>query len=273
MLPLIADYSTSRYVYPNTPNPAQYILRSTIFTDIYTSTIKHAASSFNMTGPLNIESSNRDFNLNILGSARIIPYQGQTLTPSIDLNNIDIYTQDSIIIPNTNHTISVRNSTITFNEGELTINRIYNSPLYGRIGINTLMPNYSLDIAQGNARKPTGTAWINPSDSRIKQYITDVDNTAIYNKVSSLRLVSYSFIKEYCESHKIPIENTIGFLSQEVEKIFPKSVTEQEEAGYSNFKSLDIDQLYKAKFKVTQILLQKFSTLQSRLLNLTKESS
>jgi hypothetical protein len=99
MLPLIADYSTSRYVYPNTPNPAQYILRSTIFTDIYTSTIKHAASSFNMTGPLNIESSNSDFNLNILGSARIIPYQGQTLTPSIDLNNIDIYTQDSIIIP------------------------------------------------------------------------------------------------------------------------------------------------------------------------------
>ena len=45
-----------------------------------------------------------------------------------------------------------------------------------------------------------------------------------------------------------------------------------DEFGYRDFKSLDIDQLYKAKFRVTQGLLYRLSTLQMRLDRLSKES-
>jgi hypothetical protein len=222
---------------------------------------------------LNINSSNTQFNLNIIGSAKITPYQGQAVVPSIDMNNMDIFTRDNTITPTISHTISARYSTITFNEGELTISRIYNSLQYGRVGINTITPGYSLDIAIGDARKPTGTTWINPSDIRIKTSIADADLIAASQKVSSLRLVSHKWSEEYCKVRKLSNNTTIGFLSQEVEKVFPKSVSEESEFGYSNFKCLDIDQLYKAKFGVTQSLLQKISTLEMRIFKLSKESS
>jgi hypothetical protein len=63
----------------------------------------------------------------------------------------------------------------------------------------------------------------------------------------------------------------MGFLSQEVEKIFPDSVSEMSENGFSDFKSLDTDQLYKAKFALTQNLLSRLEDLKTRL-NALKES-
>jgi hypothetical protein len=168
--------------------------------------------------------------------------------------------------------MSARFSTINFNEGQLTISRVYNSLIYGQVGINIEDPEYALDIGIGDARKPIGTTWINPSDSRIKQCISDVDFSFVEKQISNLRLVSYRWSEEYRAIRTLADNPTIGFLSQEVQKIFPKSITEMDEFGYRDFKSLDIDQLYKAKFRVTQGLLYRLSTLQMRLDRLSKES-
>jgi hypothetical protein len=68
------------------------------------------------------------------------------------------------------------------------------------------------------------------------------------------------------------LNRTIGFLSQEVEPIFPDAVTMLPENGIDDFRSLDMDQIYKAKFAVTQNLIGRASTLQMRLNRLLKES-
>jgi hypothetical protein len=194
----------------------------------------------------------------------------QVITPSIQLPNFSIYARDDPIRTIGNQSLSVRFSSIVFNEGDLTLKRRYNSQLTGVVGINTVTPVYSLDIAIGEARKPSGTQWITGSDKRIKAQITNANTQAVLEQVSSLRLVTHTWTEPYRSVHGLSDEPTLGFLSQEVEKVFPSSVYLTDEAGFSNFRSLELDQLYKAKYGLTRQLLFRASTLQSRINNLLK---
>jgi hypothetical protein len=194
----------------------------------------------------------------------------QVITPSIQLPNLSIYARNDPVRTIGNQSLSVRFSSIIFNEGDLTLKRRYNSQLTGLLGINTLTPSYSLDIGIGDARKPSGTQWITGSDKRIKDHITDANAGTVLEQVFSLRLVSHTWTQPYRSVHGLSDQATLGFLSQEVEQVFPSSVYLTDEAGFSNFRSLELDQLYKAKYGVTRQLLFRASTLQSRINNLLK---
>jgi len=194
----------------------------------------------------------------------------QVITPSIRLPNISIYARDDPVRNPDKFNLSVRFSSIVFNEGDLTLKRRYNSQLTGLLGINSLTPEYSLDIGIGDARKPSGTQWITGSDQRIKTQITDANIELVLEQVSSLRLVTHTWTEPYRSVHALSDQHTLGFLSQEVEQIFPSSVYLTHEAGFSNFRSLELDQLYKAKYGLTRQLLFRASTLQSRINNLLK---
>ena len=176
--------------------------------------------------------------------------------PSIQFPTFDIY--DSGNPTNSRYSLLAQNSSIIFNNA-FTIKRP------GLIGINTRTPEYALDIGDGNARKLNGTMWINPSDHRIKNIIQDANQTTLFNKISSLRLVSYTWEDHYRSSHSLTDDIQLGFISQEVENVFPNSILHKSEEGYDDFRSLDTDQILKAKFGLTQQLLQKVSTLQSRI--------
>jgi hypothetical protein len=153
------------------------------------------------------------------------------------------------------------------------LKRFYENKNYAYVGINVPVdPTYSLDIGIGDARKPTGVTWITASDSRVKQNISSADILLATQQISSLRLVSYKWSEPYRSKCQLSSDRTIGFLSQEVEQIFPSSVSQMEEHGYTNFKSLDIDQLYKAKYMVTHSVLKRVENLQMRLNTLMKES-
>ena len=88
----------------------------------------------------------------------------------------------------------------------------------------------------------------------------------------SLRLVEYEWDHLYREKCRILPGRVLGFISQEVEKILPGSVKESNENGYNDFKSLDIDQLFKLKYGITHSLLQRLSSLTLRINCLMKES-
>jgi len=196
----------------------------------------------------------------------------ENIKPSIELPNLHIYARDDPVRNPTTNTISARFSSIIFNEGDLTIKRRYNSLLRGIIGINTIYPTYSLDIAIGDARKPSGTLWINPSDRRIKTNIDEADSEKIVSELSSVRLVQYKWKELYRVTHHLSTEPTIGFISQEIESIYPSSIHYSEESGFADFRTLDTDQLFKAKFGLTQHLLKRASTLQSRIDTLLRAS-
>ena len=191
----------------------------------------------------------------------------QQVQPSIQLPNINILARDD---PNKiyfGHSMATRFSTITFNEGDLTIvKNLENSLLRGYVGINTLNPLRSLDIGYGNARQANNVNWINPSDQRIKILTSTTMYSKINSDVSKIRLVTFEWDPKYRDKHGLPVGKEIGFISQEVGKILPSSIHFTNEFGLSSFQTLDTDQLYKMKFAVTQSLLQRISSLAVRIL-------
>ena len=272
MLPIIANYSTSLYakgaVVPT------YISRSTTFYSITAlSSMNVAISSFSNV-IAGIQTSSTDaYSFAVNGAISIQPSSINNLNPTVQFNNFQIYSYPNPETFITSTAILSYSSTISFNTSNLAINRLRNNNAFGRVGINLFAPTYSLDIgAGGDARKPSGTTWVTGSDSRIKESILPVDYQEVIEKVSSLRLVSYKWNEDYRKNNNLSSDANLGFLSQEVKTVFPDSVTESPEHGFSNFMCLDTDQITKAKFAVTQNLIQRVSSLQMRLKYLMKES-
>ena len=272
-IPIITNYSTS--LYANGDIVPSYISRSSFFYSISTTSSLRSLFSSATIEKMGIQTSIiNEFNLNVNGSASIIPFSDEILTnPSLLLPSIQIFAADSSQPTYFMHTINVSSSTICFNNSNLVLKRFYEHKNYSYLGINTAVdPAYSLDIGFGNARKPIGVTWVTASDSRVKQNISTADYHLAAEQISSLRLVSYIWSEPYRTQRQLTSDRTIGFLSQEVEPIFPSSVSQMAEHGYEDFKSLDVDQLHMAKFMVTRGLLEKIKNLQARLNALMKES-
>lgn len=271
-LDIIENYSTS--LFKKGENVPSYISRSTTFLSIYTDRIFHSMSSLELSTSLSVQmNNNSDFSLNLYGSMSVQPFTIQNFgVPNLKLPNFDIFTNTGpVYIPqNSVASLSSYDSTIALYYHGLSIKRQYRSYPYSYTGINTIYPGYSLDIFIGDARKPTGVTWITASDKRVKDNISTPDTICILRQISSLRLVSYNWVDGYRSAHGLTDKKEIGFITQEVKSIFPTSVTESEENGYSDFHSLDVDQIYKAKVAVTQYLINKITNLQLRISTLMK---
>jgi hypothetical protein len=92
---------------------------------------------------------------------------------------------------------------------------------YGVYSYNNSATGWSLYCAgAGDAGKAAGTAWI-VSDERLKVEIMPIEN--VLDKVLAMKPVTYKFKKEYNISEGLKI----GFLSQDVQRIFPTLVKEK----------------------------------------------
>jgi hypothetical protein len=272
MLPIIPNYSTSLFakgaVVPS------YVSRSTFFYSISSLSSFKCWFSSPVVQELGIQTSiSNEYSFNLKGSASILSPNAIQVNPSLLLPNVQIYATNKSNPRYSMQTINVSSSTISFNSSNFVLKRFYEHKNYAYVGINTSAdPEYCLDIGVGDARKPTGVTWVTASDARVKENILNVCYEKVTEQISSLRLVSYMWEESYQSSRHLPLNRTLGFLSQEVEQIFPSSVSELAENGYSNFKSLDTDQLYMAKFALTQNLINRVEHLKLRLNTLMKES-
>lgn len=92
---------------------------------------------------------------------------------------------------------------------------------YGVYTYNNSSSGWSLYCAgAGDAGKAAGTTWI-VSDERLKQDIQPIEN--VLDKVLAMKPVTYKFKEKYAISEGLKI----GFLSQDVQKIFPNLVKEK----------------------------------------------
>ncbi|QGY45032.1 hypothetical protein GM418_15530 [Maribellus comscasis] len=99
------------------------------------------------------------------------------------------------------------------------------------VGIRTTSPAYALHV-NGDAAKTSGTtAWIISSDKRLK----DIHGT--YDKglaaILELQPICYNYKKD--NPRQLPSnKEQVGFVAQEVQKVFPEAVSQRED-GYLDF--------------------------------------
>jgi hypothetical protein len=213
---------------------------------------------FTSADTLNWTSSITSLAINAIG------YSSNT-TPTIQLSNFDIYSGEMPAIMNSRNRMNIIHSTIYFNDGNLTIRKQAANPTIANIGINTTYPEYALDIAVGDARKPSGTAWITASDARVKTDIVSADLDLCAKAISEIPLRKFNFTKEFREKSGLREKLEYGFIAQEVKQVLPNSVTYTREHGLDDFHSLDTDQLYKMEFGATQYLLNTVKTLEAQV--------
>lgn len=99
------------------------------------------------------------------------------------------------------------------------------------VGIGTTNPTQALHVV-GNAYKTSGgTSWATSSDIRLKNILGDYSKGL--KEITALEPVSYIYKKDNPRQLDSDIEQ-VGFVAQEVQKIFPEAVTEGED-GYLDF--------------------------------------
>jgi hypothetical protein len=114
----------------------------------------------------------------------------------------------------------------------------------GNVGIGTASPSYKLDVA-GTIRA-TGDI-IAYSDERVKENIKTIDNSL--EKVSKLRGVEFNKIGDDVKS--------IGVIAQEVEKVVPEVVQEDDKGmksvAYGNISGLLIEAIKELKAEIEEL--------------------
>jgi alpha-tubulin suppressor-like RCC1 family protein len=151
----------------------------------------------------------------------------------------------------------------------------------GRVGLGTISPNYQLELSTDSAAKPSTSYWSVSSDSRLKNNIEDANLDLCYNNIKNLRLVKYIWKDElYYKSLNIISElesdisnllpsnesrTQLGWIANEVEDIFPKSVSTVPAHGYDDCKTLDSDQIIASLYGTIQKLLLESETQNNKI--------
>lgn len=106
----------------------------------------------------------------------------------------------------------------------------------GRVGIGNNATTYQLELSTNSAAKPSSSTWTITSDARLKSI--DGKYTRGLSDIIKLNTVLYHY-KKGNERNLPSEEQSYGFIAQEVQKVFPECVTQQDD-GYL---SLDLHPL------------------------------
>lgn len=130
------------------------------------------------------------------------------------------------------------------------------------IGIGLSNPIYQLQLSQDSAAKPSSTTWTVTSDKRLKNDIQNADLERCYDIVRDLPLKHFAWKPAVLDNWSIEDRTKLGWIAQDVEKVFPKSVRKQDMYGLSDCMTLDSDQLYAAMYGCIQKLQEKVELLE-----------
>jgi hypothetical protein len=99
-------------------------------------------------------------------------------------------------------------------------------------------------MSTDKARKLTTTTWTTGSDQRIK---TDVESANLSRCVDIVDSLDLKYFKwNFPEGQTPPTDaHSLGWIAQDVQQFFPKSVETSGDFGLGDFHSLNSDQLVK----------------------------
>ena len=105
-------------------------------------------------------------------------------------------------------------------------------------------PTHLLHV--GGVARSTSSTWATTSDVRVKENIQSLNNGSL-DKIMQLNPVTYNWKKDYFENTKGLKENNTGFVSQELEQVFPEMIDVVEEKfgeqTISDFRLLNLSDL------------------------------
>jgi hypothetical protein len=93
----------------------------------------------------------------------------------------------------------------------------------GVLGVGLTNPNGYFKIHAGG--DCYATAWVQPSDSRIKKNIVDIDDNEALEKILAIEPKKY----EYIDKEKMNSNIVIGFISQQIKDVIPEATITQNE--------------------------------------------
>lgn len=130
----------------------------------------------------------------------------------------------------------------------------------GNIGIGTTSPGYKLDVQGGGVNASGG--YTQTSDIRLKTNIEFMDSEKTLRKIASLRGINYN----WKETAKLGGDRQIGLIAQDVQKVFPEAVKQNQEGflsvSYSNLVAPLIESL-KQLLKVSDIHTQEIAAIKA----------
>ncbi|XP_053718290.1 myelin regulatory factor-like protein [Synchiropus splendidus] len=138
----------------------------------------------------------------------------------------------------------------------------------GRVGINTDSPDEALVVC-GNA-KVMGTV-MQPSDSRAKENIHEVDSEQQLKRINQMRLVEFDYRPEFASTMGIDHSHQTGILAQEVKELLPSAVKEVGDVTCAdgetipNFLMVDKDQIFMENVGAVQQLTKLTDNLETRI--------
>ena len=130
----------------------------------------------------------------------------------------------------------------------------------GFIGLGVASPSYQLDLSTDGARKLTTTTWLTGSDARIK---TDVESANLQTCYETVKSLDLKYFKWNFPAGIVPDDrHSLGFVAQEVKSVFPNAVSASNSYGFTDFLSLNVDQIRKALFGAVKYLMAKVEALE-----------
>jgi hypothetical protein len=149
---------------------------------------------------------------------------------------------------------------------------IINSTLYRqfKLGYGTPVNTTALiALTKDEATKPSSGYWQVTSDMRMKKNIVDADLDICYNNIKNIRLVEFNFNNEFANANHIDSNKRLGWIAQEVEEYYPKSVYTSEfkndNFDIADFKTLDNNQLIISLYGVAKKLINKIEVNETKI--------
>jgi hypothetical protein len=116
------------------------------------------------------------------------------------------------------------------------------------LGIGKTPGNYQIDLSTDTARKLTTSTWATGSDERIK---TDIQSANLHTCYETIKTIDLKYFRwNFPIESNVSVDDThsLGFIAQDVKAVFPNAVFESNSYGFTDFLSLNTDQILKAMY-------------------------
>jgi hypothetical protein len=128
------------------------------------------------------------------------------------------------------------------------------------VGILNTNPEYKLHLGVDSAAKLSTSTWIVSSDERIKKDIKNADLDQCYNIVKNIKLKKYKFKDGIVEDNY----ERLGWIAQEVEQYISNAVSNSNQYGYDDCRSLNTDQIISNMYGCIQKLMLKLEEIKQK---------